>query len=614
MAAFLGRAILGGGAVLYSYRLSNAAIESVSERNKYSRKSIDERMKMRPSETGFTRHSMIQKLFTNEELEFDVVIVGGDLICSKLALDCSTIGLKTLLVDSKDFDSSLSEETPIEHMDFEHLTNINMRSVYQKSAIEDNMSFLCSAPHLSYLSRTRVCYQDLTSLFMGYLRHKFSDLLTNKPPKYSATLTTSLPYWSSSDDFVGCVETYQNNIDLSRLNLLTVLTAASHGAVVLNHVDMKEIENDDKTKKILLSLSDNLSGCDTKIKCKHLVNLKEMDNFSYKENVQCFRVPEHLTEDSISYILTSEGLTLRKSHDGTKVCVHGQESQREAFEKLKSLIKKHFILRKGELTSLPSRRVTKTKLWEIKSSGGTYQEDGSYNPITKTLIKNGTPLLGSHGWYPELSLMLHSKYGLPLEKCKQLANHYGDLSVDIAKEITKHNDLEARIMQSVREMGASVDTVCSRLGVTDKEDVKRVATTMEKELGWSRSFTEDQLMRAEKKLNDVVTLEHWKFDNKSMEHNLTIAMRKKLQMFFRSNIGKNKNIKLFQVEEYLSDENCYLKNIIDDEILETSLRKIDASENGQFNEEEFFDLMQSLNIDTPKEVIDNHINHLKQCK
>ena len=87
MAAFLGRAILGGGAVLYSYRLSNAAIESLSERNMYSKKSIDERIKIRPSETEFTRHSMLQKLCKEEELEFDVVIVGGNLRSSKLALD-----------------------------------------------------------------------------------------------------------------------------------------------------------------------------------------------------------------------------------------------------------------------------------------------------------------------------------------------------------------------------------------------------------------------------------------------------------------------------------------------------------------------------------------------
>ena len=83
MASFLGRAILGGGAVIYSYRLSNAVIESLAERNKYSRKSIDERIKLRPHETSFTRKSMLKQLCTNEESEFDVVIVGGNLRCSQ---------------------------------------------------------------------------------------------------------------------------------------------------------------------------------------------------------------------------------------------------------------------------------------------------------------------------------------------------------------------------------------------------------------------------------------------------------------------------------------------------------------------------------------------------
>ena len=150
MASFLGRAIIGGGAVIYSYRLSNAAIESLAERNKYSRKSIDERIKIRPSVTSFTRQSMLQKLSANEESEFDVVIVGGNLRCSQLALDCSTMGLKTLLIDSEDFDSSMNEEPSMESREFKPLTNLKMESICQNIAIEDSMSFLSSAPHLSY--------------------------------------------------------------------------------------------------------------------------------------------------------------------------------------------------------------------------------------------------------------------------------------------------------------------------------------------------------------------------------------------------------------------------------------------------------------------------------
>ena len=77
-------------------------------------------------------------------------------------------------------------------------------------------------------------------------------------------------------------------------------------------------------------------------------------------------------------------------------------------------------------------------------------------------------------------------------------------------------------------------------------------------------------------------------------------------------MGHNKKIKLCQVEEYLSSEQSILKEIINDEILDSSLRKIDAFENGLFNEEEFLNIMECLNIDTPEELIDNHINQLKE--
>ena len=611
MASFLGKAILGGGAVFYSYRISNAAIESLAERNKYSRKNIDERIRVRPKETSYTRQSMLQKLSRSEEGDFDVVIVGGNLRCSQLALDCSTVGLKTLLVDSKDFDSCMNEEPAMENpSSIEHLTNLKIESFVQDIAIEDNMSFLSSAPHLSYLSRTRICYIDLTSLVMGYFRHKLSDILTNKPPKYSATITTSLPLWCSPGDFAGSVETYQNNIDLSRLNLLTVLTAASHGAVVLNHVEAEQtIGNDDKA--ILLSLTDKLSGCTTRTKCKHFVKLKEKDNPTHQKDVQCFRVPEHLTESNISYIFPSEELSLRKYHNHTLACVHGQDSQRNAFEKLKSLIQRHFILRKGEIFTYPSRTITKNKYWEVISDCGTYQENVSNNPITKkTIIDTKTPLLGSHGWYPELSTMLHSKYGLPLDQCNQLTSHYGDLSVDIIKEITQHNELEAKTKQCLREMGGSLESVCSRLGVRDKEDVKRVASIMGQQLHWSRSVTDDQLMRTEKKLSDAESLQLWKSEEKFNEPSFSTSKKKQHEKFFRSNMDTNKGIKLCQVEDYVSDEKSLLREIINDDILESSLRKIDARDNGLFNED--LNLMQHFYIETPEELIDNHINQLKE--
>ena len=135
--------------------------------------------------------------------------------------------------------------------------------------------------------------------------------------------------------------------------------------------------------------------------------------------------------------------------------------------------------------------------------------------------------------------------------------------------------------------------------------------TLAQLLQWSRSYTEDQVVRTEKWLNEIEKLELWKSEDKLREFNFSDKMKKQHQLFFKSKMGKDKRIKFYQIEEYLKSENFNLKQVINDELVESSLRSIDSNENGSLSEEEFFDLMQYLQIDTPEELIDNHINRLK---
>ena len=391
--------------------------------------------------------------------------------------------------------------------------------------------------------------------------------------------------------------------------LVTVLAAVCHGALVLNHVEIKELKMTENLLSLLLT--DHLSGCDIKMKSKHLVKLKLKEPSSKQKHVHCFKVPDLLLSKDTSYIFPSKGITLRKYFDGNIACLYDCDNQRHAFEKLKSLIKRHYVLRKGEVVSLPARKVEKSEFWEVTSESGTYKGKLSENPIIKKPLNSTTLLYGSHGWYPELSRVIHSKYGLNINECEDLVSIYGDFSETIARKMTKQNKLEAKTEFCVEELCATVQDVCIRLGVREREDVRRVATKMAQLLQWSRSFTEDQVVRTEKWLNETEKLELWKSEDKLREFNFSDKMKKQHQLFFKSKMGKDKKIKFYQIEEYLKSENFNLKQVINDELLESSLRSIDSNENGSLSEEEFFDLMQYLQIDTPEELIDNHINRLK---
>ena len=58
MASTLGKLLVGGGTIVISYRLSNTLIESVSKRNKYSEKSVKERLKRKPKKLSLNRDAL----------------------------------------------------------------------------------------------------------------------------------------------------------------------------------------------------------------------------------------------------------------------------------------------------------------------------------------------------------------------------------------------------------------------------------------------------------------------------------------------------------------------------------------------------------------------------
>ena len=111
MSTTLGKIVVGGGAIFFSYRLSNSLIETSTQKNRYSIKDINERLKSKPKDIELNRKSLIEQ--TCKET-FDVVIVGDRLEVSQVALDCSFSKLKTLLIYKEDFNSELKDQVLME--------------------------------------------------------------------------------------------------------------------------------------------------------------------------------------------------------------------------------------------------------------------------------------------------------------------------------------------------------------------------------------------------------------------------------------------------------------------------------------------------------------------
>ena len=628
MAATIGKLLVGGSAVYFTYRFSNSTIETFSERNRYSLKSINQRKLQKPHCTEMTRNAMIERA---SKEQFDVIIVGGSLKSSELALDCIKSGMSTLLLARKDFSTDideffLSEDDLGSYASVEKMLKTENYD-FKKAPLglvshNQDFSLLNSAPYLSKSKRTLICYEDMLLLVKGFVKQKISDLIVNIPPRYSSRLNSNLPSWCAPELFAGAVEVHNVAIDRQRLNLVTILTAASHGAVTINHFDLIQTEAEDDS--LTASIKDNLTGNIIKVSTKYIIVEKTSEKDQTTGNViHCFEVPDILLDsDGVSF--PSHHITVSQYLNPNSVvsCDSFSKNYRESFEKLKGLVKRHHLLRKGNVSTMNQiLKIDEDHHWEVVSKEGkTFSEDYSINPLTKKFMSRDTLLSGSHGWHPELSREISAKYGLPISICNHLVQKYGDDAFKLAANLTKCQSqdknealLEIETIQACEEFAMTVEDVSKRLNVKESRDIEVIANVMGKYFNWSKSEIQKHMNLSKSVLLATKPTEEWKNERgttteEQKMHEKSLYFHK---LFFISN-AKNGLILQWQVEDHLKSLDCPLRSAIDDDIMNKSLRLIDANENGVFTEAEFMELMQRLHVTTPKEVIEAHIDILSK--
>lgn len=176
--------------------------------------------------------------------DFDVVVIGGGITGCGVALDATTRGLRTALVEAEDWASGTSSRSSkLVHGGLRYLSQREYRLV--REALTERQHLLRNAPHLvrplpfciplfgrdgvaaKGLARaygTALWLYDLYGAFrIGHLHHRTGteDTLRNVPVLRSDKLVTSYVYWDAQTDD-------------ARLTLAVARTAAVHGAVVAN--------------------------------------------------------------------------------------------------------------------------------------------------------------------------------------------------------------------------------------------------------------------------------------------------------------------------------------------------------------------------------------------
>ena len=209
--------------------------------------------------------------------EFDLAIIGGGATGLGVAVDAAVRGLKVVLLEAHDFaKGTSSRSTKLVHGGVRYLAQGHLPLVWE--ALRERQHLLSNAPHLVHpLPFVMPAYRRTDQLFYG-LGLKLYDLLAGParlgPTRllsYTETLL-ALPGVRVTN-LVGGVQYWDAQFDDARLALSLARTAASHGALLINHMPVTGLMTDYPAGRIKgLSCQDSETGQERKLKARCVVN------------------------------------------------------------------------------------------------------------------------------------------------------------------------------------------------------------------------------------------------------------------------------------------------------------------------------------------------------
>ena len=203
----------------------------------------------------FDRASALEEI---SQESFDVLVVGGGITGTGVALDAASRGLRTALIDKGDFASGTSSKSSkLVHGGIRYLQQKEVGLVYE--ALAERQVLRKTAPHLvrvlpfllpvftrdgllprrlARLLGTTMWMYDLTGgLRIGKLHKRVSK---EQALQYMPTL--------HADNVAASYVYYDAQADDARLTLTVAKTAADHGAVVANYATLVGLDKDDAGK------------------------------------------------------------------------------------------------------------------------------------------------------------------------------------------------------------------------------------------------------------------------------------------------------------------------------------------------------------------------------
>ncbi len=222
------------------------------------------------------REAMLEAVRTQGAEPWDIVVIGGGATGAGVAVDAATRGYKTLLVEREDFGKGTSSRsTKLVHGGVRYLEQGNISLVME--ALKERGLLRQNAPHLVHdLPFVVPNYSWWEAPFYG-IGMKIYDLLA---VKYSFGRSRILSREETlerlptiaQEGLRGGVVYHDGQFDDTRLLTHLIMTAADHGAIVLNYCGAVELQRDAEGYINGVTLEDRESGERIAVNAKCVVN------------------------------------------------------------------------------------------------------------------------------------------------------------------------------------------------------------------------------------------------------------------------------------------------------------------------------------------------------
>lgn len=209
------------------------------------------------------------------DIYYDAIIIGGGIVGAGIFRDLSLNGVKTLLVDKKDFSSQTSSKSSkMLHGGIRYLENMDFDLVFE--ALHEKNLWLKLAPHLCYESSfyMPVFKDSLRPKWMikiGLFLYDFLSSFQNTSHRMANKEQTikALPH-IRPQGLTGAGIYHDAIVDDARLNIEVIMDGALEtGCHAINHVGLESFKF--CSGRIEVQLRDELSGETKTIHCKELV-------------------------------------------------------------------------------------------------------------------------------------------------------------------------------------------------------------------------------------------------------------------------------------------------------------------------------------------------------